>query len=93
MGISHHRLDFGILGDVGFEGDRRPLALLDHGDCLFGALEVVIDAQDLGALAGEGQRGGAAVADAFARALAGPDDDGDFVLEAHVSSLPQSDIA
>jgi hypothetical protein len=40
----------------------------------------VIDAQNLGALAGEGEGGGAAVAHAFARALAGTDDNGDAIL-------------
>src|SRR6185295_15122889 len=69
------------------------LALRDHVDRLLGAAEIVVDAQHLGAFAGEGQGGGAAVADAFAGALAGADDDGDFVLQAHVSSLPESDTA
>ena len=57
-----------------------------------GAAEVVVDAQHLGAFAREGERGGAAVADTLAGALAGANDDGDLVLEAHVSSLPESDI-
>ncbi len=47
----------------------------------------MIDAQHLCAFAREGQRSGAAVAHAFAGALAGADDDGDLVLQAHVSSL------
>ncbi len=48
----------------------------------------MIDAQHLGALARESQRGGAAVADAFAGALAGADDDGDTIFQAHFSSTP-----
>ena len=52
--------------------------------------EIVIDAQHLGAFAREGQRGGAAVADAFAGALSSADDDGDTIFQAHVIPLPGS---
>jgi hypothetical protein len=48
----------------------------------------VIHAQHPGAFAREGEGGGAAVADAFAGALAGTDDDGDAFFQAHVRSLP-----
>ena len=40
-----------------------------------------------GALAREGEGGSAPVADAFAGALARADNDGDFVLETHVTTL------
>ena len=43
----------------------------------------MIDAQHSGAFAREGQRGGAAVADAFTGALAGADDDGDTIFQTH----------
>jgi hypothetical protein len=68
---------------VGREGDRRALPLGDHGDGLPGALEVAVDAQDLRALAGEGDGRRAAVAHALAGALARSDDDGDPILQAH----------
>ena len=55
--------------------------------------EMVIDAQHLGAFAREGERGGAAVADAFAGALAGADDDGDTIFQAHLIPLPGSGTA
>jgi hypothetical protein len=49
---------------------------------------MMVDAQDLRALAREGERGGAAVAHAFAGTLPGPDDDRDLVLQPHLGSLP-----
>src|SRR6185437_9004774 len=93
MRVRYHRLDLGFPGDVGLEGDRRALLGCDHVDGLLRRGEVVIDAQHLGALARKSQRGGAAVADAFAGRLAGADDDGDAILQTHVSSLPGSGTA
>src|SRR6516225_5781806 len=46
-----------------------------------------IDAQHAGAFAGESDGGGAAVAHAFASALAGADHDGGTILQAHVHLL------
>src|SRR5471030_537553 len=91
MRLGHHGLELGLLGDVGLEGDRRSLVLADDVDGLLGRGEIVIDAQALGAFAREGEGRRAAVAHAFAGALARADDDGDLVLEAHVTRLPGSD--
>src|SRR5262245_25577432 len=46
--------------------------------------EVVVDGEHLGSLLHETQHGGAAVAQALARRLAGAHHDGDLVLETHV---------
>ena len=86
-------LSLGVLGDVGLEGDRRALVHADHLDGFLRRFEIVIDAQHLGALAREGERRGAAVAHALAGALAGADDDGDSIFQAHVTSLPESGTA
>ena len=86
--ILHHRLEVGIFGDVGLERRRGALLGGDHVDGLLRRRQIVIDAQHLGALAREGQRGGAAVADAFAGALSGADDDGDTIFQAHAHSTP-----
>jgi hypothetical protein len=88
MRIGHHGSDLGFLSDVGLESHRRAPVGGDHVDRLLGRCEVVIHAQHLGAFAREGEGGGAAVAHAFARALAGADDDGNAIFQAHVTSLP-----
>jgi hypothetical protein len=93
VGLGDHRLDLGILGDVGFESDRRASLGRDQFDGFLRRWQIVIHAQHPGAFAREGERGGAAVADAFAGGLAGADDDGDAILQAHVSSLPGSGTA
>ena len=62
-------------GDVRLPRHRR--RLLDGG-------EIVVDGQDLGALLGEPQNRGAAIAHPLARRLTGADDDGDFILKAYV---------
>ena len=64
------------------------MSTVSWADC-----EIVIHAQHAGAFARERERGSAAVADAFAGALAGADDDGDAIFQAHVSSLPESGTA
>ena len=51
--------------------------------------EVVIDAQYLRAFARESQSGGAAIADAFARALTCADYDGDAIFQAHADPPSQ----
>src|SRR5262249_2391000 len=84
-GVVDHRLDLGIFGDVGLAGGGDALFLGDQVDRLLRGGEVVIDTQHLCAFAREGERGGAAVADAFARALAGADDDGDLVFQTHIN--------
>jgi hypothetical protein len=61
-----------------------------HIDRLLGRCEVVIHAQHVRAFAREGEGRGAAVAHAFAGALAGADDDGDAIFQAHVNSLSGS---
>jgi hypothetical protein len=91
--IGHHRLEVGALGDVGLERRRDAFLGGDHIDRLLGGGQIVIDAQDLGAFARKGQRGGAAVADAFAGALSGADDDGDTIFQAHLIPLPGSGTA
>src|SRR5882757_7979825 len=83
MRPGHHGLEVGILGDVGLERRRGAALGRDQIHRLLGGGEIVIDAQHLGALAREGQRGGAAVADAFTGALAGAHDDGDTILQTH----------
>jgi len=84
VGVGHEALDVGFLGNVGLEGHGRALALLDHVHGFLGAAEVMIHAQNLGALTGEGEGGGGGpFAHAFARALPRPDDDGDAIFEAH----------
>ena len=72
--------------DLSFEFEGSGYAALDadHLDRLLRRRKVMIDAQDLRALAREGQRGGAAVAHAFAGTLAGSDDDCDAIFQAHV---------
>src|SRR6185437_10369531 len=82
----------GSLRHVGLEGGGGPCLVGDHLRGFFGRLQVVIDAQNRGALAREGDRRRAAVADAFAGALAGSDDDRDLVLQTHFSPslLPSS---
>ena len=52
------------------------------GGCL-GPFAVAVDQQNPGALLGETQGRRLAIAKGFARLLAGADDDGDFVLQAH----------
>ena len=47
---------------------------------------IVVDGEHLGAFLREAQHGGAAVAHAFAGRLAGPDHDGDLVLETHAAT-------
>ena len=63
---------------------------------LLGRGEVAVDGEDTGALLGEAQYRGAAVADAFAGALAGADDDRDLAGKAHgraPSGLPPQHVA
>jgi hypothetical protein len=88
MRIRYHGLEFGIAGHVGLECRGCAAFCADQVDRLMRRLQIVIHAQHASAFAREGQRGGAAVADAFARALAGADDDGDAIFQTHVSSLP-----
>src|SRR3989440_7792601 len=89
----NHRLYLGIFGHVGLEGDRGALLACDHVDGFLRRCKMMIDAQHLGALAGERERRGAAVADAFAGTLPGPNDDGDAIFQAHVISLRVSGTA
>ena len=90
MRFSDHGFDVGIPGDVGLERHRRASLGRDQVGCLLRGCEIVIHAQHFRALAREGQCGGTAIAHAFARALAGADNDGDPIFQAHVSSLPGS---
>ena len=82
--IFNHRLELGVLGDVGPECYCRTLLgpghVDGHIDGLLGRFEVVIDAQHASTLASESQRCGAAVAHALAGALAGANDDSDAIL-------------
>src|SRR5450631_4401186 len=88
--VRRHGLEFGIFGDVGLEGHRGAALGGDQVDGFLRRFETVIHAHDARAFARKGQRGGAAVADTFAGALAGADDDGDTIFQTHVSSLPGS---
>jgi hypothetical protein len=59
-------------------------AFLGRQRCrLFGRGEIAVDGEDAGALLREPQHRGAAVADAFAGALPGTNDDRDLSFEAH----------
>ena len=91
--LRNHRLDVGDLGHVGLERHGGSLLRRDHGGGFLRRFQMVIDAQHLRTFAREGERGGAAVAHAFAGALPGADDDRNLILQAHVSSLPGSGTA
>ena len=83
LGFGDRRLQRGFLGHVGLEGDAFAAILRDDRCGLLGRLQVDIDGQDLGAVAREHQCRGPTVAQSLAGALAGADDDGDLVREAH----------
>jgi len=87
LGVGHHRLDLAFTSHVGLECDRGPAFRGDHLDSLLCGSEITIDAQHGRTFARKGDRGGAAVAHAFAGTLAGTHHDGDTVFQAHVNSL------
>ena len=80
-----HRRERRLLGDVGLERHAFSGRLPRHRDRFLGGGEVVVDGQNFGALLGKTHHGGAAIAHAFARRLAGADHDSDLVLETHVN--------
>ncbi len=59
---------------------QSPPSFLTSAAVSSASASVAVDRHDLGALLREAQAGGAAVAHAAARALAGADDDGCFIL-------------
>jgi len=63
--------------------------LTRYGGGFLGGGEVVVDGEHLGALLGEPQHRGAAVAHPLAWRLAGAHDDGDLVLETHAAPRVQ----
>jgi len=81
-------LELGVPGDVGLECCRRAAVAPIRSTVLLGRLEIVIHAQHASAFARKGQRSGAAVADAFAGALAAADDDGDADLSGAYQFTP-----
>ncbi len=70
----------GRLCDVSWKSYGLAAFFCDQRDRLLGTVEPAIDAHHLGALAGEEDRHGAAIANRFAGRLAGADDDGFLVL-------------
>src|SRR5665213_1687109 len=74
-GRGDHPDAVGFLHDIGLPGEGAAAVLSDHGGGLLSPLADAVDAQHLGALAGEQQRHGAAVADGLARRLARTHDD------------------
>ena len=85
----HHRLEVALLGDIGLEGCRLAAFRFDQADGFLRGGKIAVDAQHMRAFARKGDRGGAAVAHAFARALARADHDGDPIFQPHVVSLPE----
>jgi hypothetical protein len=82
--VGHHRLDLVLASDVGPECDRGAPLFGDHLDRLLRGSKIAIDAQNARAFARKGDRGGTAVAHAFAGALAGSNHDGDTIFQPHV---------
>ena len=80
----HHRLDVALFGDVGLECDRLAAFRLDHSGGFLRRGQIAVHAQDRSSFAREGDGGGAAVAHAFAGALAGPDHDCRTIFQPHV---------
>ena len=56
----HHVVDFGARSDVGTKRERLAAGAVDGRRSVAGALFVDVGADDIGSLAGEDQRGGAA---------------------------------
>jgi hypothetical protein len=65
-----------FFSDVGLEGDAFATALVDHRRGLLGGSELTIDSHDFGAFLGKSQHRGTPVAQPFAWALTGADDNG-----------------
>src|SRR4029077_7945046 len=74
-----------LFGNVSLEGDAFPARLPRHCHRFISGAEMIVDREHLGPFLSEAQHGGAAVAHALARGLSCADDDGDFILETHVT--------
>ena len=81
----HEVLHGHLVRHVGFNGCRLASFILDHPHRFLRRFQVAVDGHDLGAFAGVQDRRGAAVAHGrgWPRALAGAENEGDFVLETH----------
>jgi hypothetical protein len=86
----HHRLEVAFSGDVGFKGNGLAAFGFDQADGFPRGRQIAIHAQHASAFARKGDRGGAAIAHAFAGALAGADHDCRTIFQPHVVSLPQN---
>ena len=81
LGGGHDGLAVGQLDHVGGQGPGLAALGRDHRRCLLGPGQVPIDAEDVGAFAGEQDRHGAAVADGLAGGLPSPDHHGGLALK------------
>src|SRR5712692_4527129 len=81
--LGNGRRERALLGDVRLECDAGAAVLGRQSRRLLRGGEVAVDRQHPGALLGEAQHGGAAVAQAFAGALPGPDHDRDLSRKTH----------